>query len=294
MEEKEFLIKSRQEFKKYLQQQIIKGKELLNIKVSTNSSSFYIGYGISKLSHKHVQRVQYDAEEEKSFKCQYSKWDNYNKEIYRTFFNNPKNDYGKEYNSFNSILEGFNLIKEYKDIIQLKIAQMQSDIDRLDLIPVEEKDANKIENSSINFDNKKVFIVYGHDESLLDKVKLLLTQVGLAPIVLRDEPSHGNTIIKKIEENSDVGYGIVLYTPDDKVYAPDKKEDNGEDTSKPTFRARQNVIFEHGYLIGKLGRDHVNALVKGNLEIPGDLGGVVYTPIDKEGARTYQCQTDNV
>lgn len=42
------------------------------------------------------------------------------------------------------------------------------------------------------------------------------------------------------------------------------------------FRARQNVIFEHGYLIGKLGRDRVCALVDGDIEYPSDINGVVY------------------
>ena len=49
-------------------------------------------------------------------------------------------------------------------------------------------------------------------------------------------------------------------------------------------RARQNVVFEHGYLIGKLGRSNVCALVKGDVETPNDISGVVYVPLDSNGA----------
>lgn len=66
-----------------------------------------------------------------------------------------------------------------------------------------------------------------------------------------------------------------MYTPCDFGRAKEETKD------KP--RARQNVVFEHGYLISKLGREHVTALVKGNIEIPGDYSGVVYTPMDTEG-----------
>lgn len=181
------------------------------------------------------------------------------------------------------------LMKDYHEEISDKITNLESLIERTPLLSVEPliRDTANIPPQKPS-DKKKVFIVYGHDESLLNQVKLFLTEVHLEPIVLRNEPNHGDTIMEKIEHNiKDVNYGIVLYTPDDKVYKTDKKEDNGKDTSKPTFRARQNVIFEHGYLIGQLGRNRVSALVKGDLETPGDIDGVVYTSIDKEGAWIY-------
>jgi len=46
-------------------------------------------------------------------------------------------------------------------------------------------------------------------------------------------------------------------------------------------RARQNVVFEHGYLIAKLGRKNVCALVRDNIEVPNDISGIVYVPLDK-------------
>ena len=80
-------------------------------------------------------------------------------------------------------------------------------------------------------------------------------------------------IIEKFEEYSDVGFAIILMTPDDKGYLADEPVSTKN-------RARQNVIFEHGYFIGKLGRERVVALVKGDLELPSDINGILYLGID--------------
>ena len=49
-------------------------------------------------------------------------------------------------------------------------------------------------------------------------------------------------------------------------------------------RARQNVILELGYFIGKLGRGRVCALYRNDLELPSDYQGVVYVEMDDAGA----------
>lgn len=125
------------------------------------------------------------------------------------------------------------------------------------------------------FDKTKIFIVHGRDDSAKNEVALFLAKLGLSEIILSQQANAGKTIIEKIEAHTDVGFAIVLYTPCD--------EGNlvGE---TPKARARQNVIFEHGYLIGKLGRDKVCALVKGDVEIPNDISGIVYTDYDDKGA----------
>jgi len=121
-------------------------------------------------------------------------------------------------------------------------------------------------------DLTKVFIVHGHDKSLKEEVARFIEKLKLKPIILHEEPSSGNTIIEKIEKNSNVGFGIVLYTPCDTGASQ-------EDSINIKSRARQNVVFEHGYLIGKIGRQNVCALVKGEIEKPNDISGVVYIPI---------------
>ncbi len=126
--------------------------------------------------------------------------------------------------------------------------------------------------------NNKVFIVHGHDDLAKETVARSLEKMGFEAIILHEQPDEGKTIIEKIEANSNVVFAVVLYT----------ECDVGRDKTMPESanqkRARQNVVFEHGYLIGKLGRNHVCALVKGEVETPGDISGVVYTPMDDKKA----------
>lgn len=115
----------------------------------------------------------------------------------------------------------------------------------------------------------KVFIVHGHDNALKQELARTIEKQGLQAIILSEQISPGKTIIEKIEENSDVAGAICLFTADDLGRAKAGMED------KP--RARQNVVFEAGYFMGKLGRDHVVMICEDGVEIPGDLSGVVYT-----------------
>ncbi|WP_444939082.1 TIR domain-containing protein [Microbulbifer sp. JMSA002] len=118
----------------------------------------------------------------------------------------------------------------------------------------------------------KVFIVHGHDELTKEKTARFIEKLGLKAIILHELPSRSKTIIEKIEENLDgVGFGIVLYTPDDKGNEKDEAEQGNLN-----FRARQNVILEHGILMGKLGRENVAVVVNGFLELPNDISGLVY------------------
>lgn len=129
-------------------------------------------------------------------------------------------------------------------------------------------------------DKSKVFIVHGHDNAAKEAVARFVEKIGLEAIILHEQASSGKTIIEKIEANSNVGFAIVLYTPCDLGASKEKP-----DQQKP--RARQNVIFEHGYLIGKIGRKNVSALVKGDVETPNDISGVVYIKMDEADSWKY-------
>ena len=95
----------------------------------------------------------------------------------------------------------------------------------------------------------EVFVVHGRDNGAKDTVARLLTKLGLQPVVLNEQPNEGRTIIEKFEYHAlRVGFAIVLLTPDDVGSLQDESSE-----SQP--RARQNVVFELGYFIGKLGRD---------------------------------------
>lgn len=138
-----------------------------------------------------------------------------------------------------------------------------------DRIPIVEKD---------RIANNKVFIVHGHDNEAKIEMARVLEKLGYEAIILHEQPTAGRTIIEKIEANANVAFAVVLYTE------CDLGRDKDSPPERVKYRARQNVVFEHGYLIGKLGREKVSAFVKGNVETPGDISGVVYTSMDQAGA----------
>ena len=125
--------------------------------------------------------------------------------------------------------------------------------------------------------NNKIFVIHGHDSGTKETVARFLGNIGLDPIILHEQASQGNTIIEKFEEFADVAYAVALLTPDD-IGSSVADQDN------PQSRARQNVIFEFGYFIGKLGRKHVAGLTKGDVEMPSDYSGVLYISLDDGGA----------
>lgn len=137
------------------------------------------------------------------------------------------------------------------------------------------------EGMSRQVDNRKVFVVHGHNEALRIKVANVLSKLGLEPIVLRDEPNKGRTIIEKFEENADVGFAVILLTADDKGYDKTKPEEIAD-------RARQNVILELGYFIGRYGRDRLMAICEPSVERPGDISGVVYTDATNEAYWVFE------
>lgn len=131
---------------------------------------------------------------------------------------------------------------------------------------------------------QNVFIVHGRDQDARREVVQFVEQLGFAAIVLQEQASKGRTIIEKFEEYSNVVFAIVLLTPDD---VGGLKQD--EVTLQP--RARQNVIFEFGFFVAKLGRHSVCALTK-NVEIPSDYHGVVYLSMDEGGEWRTQLASE--
>ena len=117
--------------------------------------------------------------------------------------------------------------------------------------------------------NNKVFVVHGHDGELKNAIARTLERQGIEPIILSEQVNLGTTIIEKFEKNSEVKAAICLFTEDD------MGKSKADESLK--VRARQNVVFEAGYFIGKLGRENVVLLANKEIEMPSDLYGVVYT-----------------
>ncbi|HEY2801314.1 MAG TPA: nucleotide-binding protein, partial [Chthoniobacterales bacterium] len=121
------------------------------------------------------------------------------------------------------------------------------------------------------------FVVHGHDSESKQNVAGFIQTIGLQPIILHEQANSGRTIIEKFEVFADVGFAVILLTPDD-TGALAKEAGN----LRP--RARQNVILELGYFMGRLSRKRVCALYKASVELPSDIQGVVYIEFDGAGA----------
>jgi predicted nucleotide-binding protein len=213
-------------------------------------------------------------------------WNEYNFEMLKQVFNIEINDYMNSYNiagytflgSQMGVVQG-NQIQTFKNLVKYKLDNLKSLLIRAELLKSQVTNNVHIPVTSPRetLSKTEVFIVHGHDEAAKIKTARFIEKLDLKPIILHEQASGSKTVIEKIEAYSNVGFGIVLYTPCD-IGA--KKEENPNLKN----RARQNVVFEHGFLIGKIGRENVCALVKDEIETPNDISGVVYVKMDDDDA----------
>ncbi|MDA3886814.1 MAG: nucleotide-binding protein [Candidatus Delongbacteria bacterium] len=144
-----------------------------------------------------------------------------------------------------------------------------------------EKNNTEIKKVRDRIMSNQIFIVHGRDNELKETTARFLEKLSLEPKILHEQTSKGRTVIEKFEEHSDVAFAVVLMTPDD-IGALSGEE------NKLQKRARQNVIFELGYFIGKLGRERVIALLKDDIEFPTDYGSVLYIKVDTSDGWKFQ------
>lgn len=144
----------------------------------------------------------------------------------------------------------------------------------------EKSPAVLVEENPKLFGSRTVFIVHGRDEAAKQSVARFLERLDLEVVILHEQPDKGRTLVEKLEASSsevDVAYAIVILTPDDVGALTSEKD-------KLQPRARQNVVFELGYFIARLGRQRVRAMYTEGVELPSDYQGVLYTQLDRPGA----------
>jgi predicted nucleotide-binding protein len=167
------------------------------------------------------------------------------------------------------------------------LASMVDEVQNLrdeDLAPMPSATAEWNESGQGTPATRKVFVVHGHDHGFKEAVARVLTTLEMEPVILHEQPDQGKTIIEKFSDYSDVSFAVALLTPDDLGEA--KAKVKTVDDLGP--RARQNVIFEFGYFIGKLGRSNACGLVKGHVDTPSDYSGVLYIAYDEPGQWKFQ------
>lgn len=254
------LIKSKIEFETALDKRISIGDELYGREIKT-------------------------AEDFSTLRTDYSNWNDFNSEYLKHAFNKEYNEYKKGYDDA-GIFSGMFLsgrqkspvdeLNDFKKRINTKLDNLKKLRLKTELLKSGDEDTETT-SPNVERNTEEVFIVHGHDDAAKTKTARFIEKLGFKPIILHEQASESRTVIEKIEAYSNVGFGIVLYTPCD-IGA--KKEDNPQLKN----RARQNVVFEHGFLIGKIGRKNVCALVKDEIETPNDISGVVYIKMDDEDA----------
>lgn len=210
----------------------------------------------------------------------FKKWTN---DIYSAF----SYIFGDDSRQFQRLPGGFTInpsgIRDYVSSMASAVASSLDDVkyfwtdDKGTMVHLDKLDDHETFNTEENvqqFNKKgKVFIVHGHDSATREMVARFLEKLELEPIILHEQPNRGRTIIEKFEDYSEVEFAIILLTPDDIGTVKDSQHD-----LKP--RARQNVILELGFFLGKLGRRRVCPLVTPDVETPSDYDGVVYTVLD--------------
>jgi predicted nucleotide-binding protein len=206
------------------------------------------------------------------------KWQEYNSDLLRQLFSNEviKHEYGRAMlpsRVAHDEMDAFRILHDER--MGNQITKLESIVERLGLY----QEAVCVPELTISTEagSKKpsdVFVVHGHDEGAREAVARFIQTLGFKPIILHETANEGRTVIEKVETHRDVGFAVVLLTPDD---------EGCRKGGTPGPRARQNVVLELGYFIGRLGRNRVCALKRGELEIPSDFGGVVYEPFDASG-----------
>ena len=207
-------------------------------------------------------------------------WKNYTSELLRSLFTTGA--LAREFDPYPSNAWDMNA-NRYLQNLKLEhdrnLVNLRSILQRIDLfeeLPIdlrltEARDVNRPATAS-----RDVFVVHGRDDAAKESVARFLERLDLHPIILHEQADKGRTVIEKFEDHSNVCFAVVLLTADD--------EGRLRGSEQLELRARQNVILEFGFFIGKLGRERVCALKTPGVDEPSDIRGVLYIPLDNGGA----------
>ena len=246
---------------------------------------------IEKGEQLHSKEIRSDDELEKT-RAESRKWSDYNKTLLLRLFDSTSiaEDAYTDFNKLRPILlasSGSTPLSDLSDELRRYQNAMNSSIHSLESIRYQlelyDEPSEMLQAISGNegvsampqsIYGTEVFIVHGHDNEAKVTVARFVENLGIEATILDEEANEGRTIPEKFEEHADdAGFAIILLTPDDVGASKDETED-------PKPRARQNVILEFGYFWGRLGRKRLCVLYKEGVELPSDIRGIAYVPMD--------------
>ncbi len=246
------LVVGREYFKEEVNKRIVLGEEIYGRQIQTNRQ------------FEQARQDFYD-------------WNDFNSELLKQSFNKQNNEYKERYDNINNKFiyvskSPSEELQEFIEDVKNKVNNLKQLVAKLSLIKTEINEP--IITKEISGATNKVFIVHGHNNEVKVNVARTIEKLGLEAIILHEQANSGKTIIEKFEQYADVAFAIIILTDDD--LGKSKKDDNLNN------RARQNVILELGYFIGKLSRNKVCPLYLSGVELPSDLLGLLYIELDAE------------
>jgi predicted nucleotide-binding protein len=235
------------------------------------------------LSHPEYSQLENDA----------TSWRKFNLELLKQLFSTSEisDEYSESIYSGPIVLQFSpgagvgNTLEDLYASIDQEVACLSSIVDRLEIFTVASSattEPSVPRPTSSPTDYSKAFVVHGHDGEARESAARFLENLGITPIILHEQANRGKTLIEKLEHYGDVSFAVILLTPDD--------EGRPLQPAGSTLRsrARQNVVLELGYFVGKLGRKNVCALYKEGVELPSDWDGVAWVGMDSRGAWRLQ------
>ncbi|NRQ36299.1 nucleotide-binding protein [Nonomuraea sp. NN258] len=221
-----------------------------------------------------------DEDALKERRQEYYTWTEYNKALLRRSFDitDPADEYAREpgFAVFGGAPDPLPVRwKHLHDDIEGKLRRLRSLQERLPLFRYHPETAQAVPAAKTP-SGTEVFIVHGHDgEAKIAVARFLSRLLAREPIILHEHADRGRTIIEKFEDHAgQVGSAVVLLTGDD---------EGGAVGGPQQRRARQNVVFELGFFLAKLGRERVVILYEEGVELPSDIQGVLYVALDSQG-----------
>lgn len=246
---------------------------------------------IEKGEQLHSKEIRSDDELEKT-RAESRKWSDYNKTLLLRLFDSTSiaEDAYTDFNKLRPILlassgstplsDLSDELRRYQNAMSSNVHSLESIRDQLELYDEPSEMLQAISgNEGVSampqsIYGTEVFIVHGHDDEAKETVARFVENFGIEATILHEQANRGQTIPEKFEEHaSEAGFAIILLTPDDVGASKDKIKN-----LKP--RARQNVVLELGYFWGRLGRGRVCVLHKGGVELPSDMQGLLYVPMN--------------
>jgi predicted nucleotide-binding protein len=121
-----------------------------------------------------------------------------------------------------------------------------------------------------------ILLIHGQNGTAKGHVLEFIDKLGLRAFTSHEQTNGVKDLIEKFSDLSNIQFAIVLFTPDDATTPQDKPRGKGACLI-------QDIMFEFGYVVAKLGHERVCALCHEGVKIPLDHYGETSIPMDSKG-----------